>query len=72
MGGCRHLSTKGEDWTVPVGSAGRAARAACTKFNAHGTQTVFEFANPVAGAPFYAVETYSESGGDVRASFGDG
>jgi transcriptional regulator GlxA family with amidase domain len=35
-----------------------------------GTQSVFEFANLVAGAPFYAVETYALGGGAVRGSFG--
>ncbi|PVX85014.1 GlxA family transcriptional regulator [Paraburkholderia unamae] len=32
------------------------------------TQSVFEYANVVAGAPFYAIENYSVAGGDVRSS----
>jgi transcriptional regulator GlxA family with amidase domain len=34
------------------------------------TQSVFEFANLVAGEPFYEVENYSVSGREVRASLG--
>lgn len=34
------------------------------------TQSVFEFANIVAGETFYAVENYSAAGGEVRASLG--
>jgi transcriptional regulator GlxA family with amidase domain len=34
------------------------------------TQSVFEYANLVAKEDFYAVENYSESGGEVRASLG--
>lgn len=33
-------------------------------------QSVFEFANIVAGEAFYAVENYSAAGGEVRASLG--
>lgn len=33
-------------------------------------QSVFEFANVVAGEPFYALENYSVGGGEVRASLG--
>lgn len=35
-----------------------------------GTQAVFEFANLVAEEPFYEVENYSVTGGEVRASLG--
>ena len=35
-----------------------------------GTQAVFEFANLVAGAPFYTVANYSSTGGEVRSSLG--
>jgi transcriptional regulator GlxA family with amidase domain len=35
-----------------------------------GTQAVFEFANLVAGEPFYAVDNYALGGGAVHASFG--
>lgn len=34
------------------------------------TQTVFEFANIVAGKPFYALENYSTGGGMLRSSGG--
>lgn len=34
------------------------------------TQSVFEFANVVAGEPFYAVDNYSVTGGEVRSSLG--
>ncbi|MFV3308841.1 GlxA family transcriptional regulator [Pseudomonas sp. NY15181] len=34
------------------------------------TQTVFEFANLVAGEPFYSVENFSPAGGLVRSSLG--
>jgi transcriptional regulator GlxA family with amidase domain len=34
------------------------------------TQAVFEFANSVAGEPFYTVENFSLQGGPVRSSFG--
>lgn len=34
------------------------------------TQTVFEFANLVAGEPFYSVENYSPAGGLVHSSLG--
>lgn len=34
------------------------------------TQTVFEFANLVAGEPFYSVENFSPTGGLVRSSLG--
>jgi transcriptional regulator GlxA family with amidase domain len=37
-----------------------------------GTQTVFEFANLVAGEPFYQVQLYSLAGGIVPSSFGVG
>jgi transcriptional regulator GlxA family with amidase domain len=33
-------------------------------------QAVFEYANFVAKNDFYVVENYSESGGEVRSSFG--
>ena len=32
------------------------------------TQSVFECANLVSGSPFYAMETYSVDGGEVRSS----
>lgn len=35
-----------------------------------GTQSVFEFANLVAGAPFYDLSCYSAEGGDVHSSSG--
>jgi transcriptional regulator GlxA family with amidase domain len=34
------------------------------------TQSVFEYANFVMGSPFYALENYSEEGGEVRSSLG--
>lgn len=34
------------------------------------TQSVFEFANKVAGEPFYSIETFSLAGGAVRSSIG--
>ena len=34
------------------------------------TQAVFEFANLVAEDAFYAIENYSSTGGEVRASMG--
>ncbi|MCX5540775.1 GlxA family transcriptional regulator [Paraburkholderia sp. CNPSo 3076] len=34
------------------------------------TQSVFEYANMVAGSPFYAIENYSVEGGAVRSSLG--
>lgn len=34
------------------------------------TQTVFEYANVVAGEPFYEVENFSLEGGEVRSSLG--
>ena len=34
------------------------------------SQTVFEYANVVAGEPFYAIENYSVTGGLVRSSLG--
>lgn len=34
------------------------------------TQSVFEFANKVAGEPFYTIETFSLKGGIVRSSIG--
>jgi len=34
------------------------------------TQSVFECANLVSGSPFYAMETYSVDGGEVRSSLG--
>jgi len=34
------------------------------------TQSVFEFANIVAGERFYAVENYSAAGGEIRSSLG--
>ncbi|MCC8404609.1 GlxA family transcriptional regulator [Paraburkholderia sp. MMS20-SJTN17] len=34
------------------------------------TQSVFEYANIVAGEAFYSVETFSVAGGDVRSSLG--
>src|SRR4051812_12777142 len=35
-----------------------------------GTQAVFECANLVTDAPFYALDNFSESGGGVRTSLG--
>jgi transcriptional regulator GlxA family with amidase domain len=34
------------------------------------TQSVFEYANMVAGEPFYAIDNYSIAGGPVRSSLG--
>jgi transcriptional regulator GlxA family with amidase domain len=34
------------------------------------TQSVFEYANVVAGEPFYALENFSVSGGEIRSSLG--
>jgi transcriptional regulator GlxA family with amidase domain len=34
------------------------------------TQSVFEYANMVAGEPFYAVDNFSAKGGDIRSSLG--
>ena len=34
------------------------------------TQSVFEWANIVAGEPFYALENFSAEGGEVRSSLG--
>ncbi len=36
------------------------------------TQTVFEYANIVAEAPFYSIEFFSIAGGIVRSSLGLG